>query len=232
MSADDGAAANRYSFPIVTLALFFFVPLSLFSQTSGIDIVGIISVPKPDALVEYRTGNYERAVSICQEEIAADERNLDAHIVIAWSYIKLGRYEKAAEYARVARGISRYDPRILEILGETSFYQGKNQEALRYYQDYISYSPENGRVDEAYFFMGEIFIRLGKFRSADIALTTAMYWQPNNADWLARLAYARENAGDYADAVIAYEQALTINPQLSDARRGLERSRKALGGRR
>jgi tetratricopeptide (TPR) repeat protein len=188
--------------------------------------------PKPDALVEYRTGNYERAVSICQEEIAANAANMDAHVVICWSYIRLGKYVEAERYALAARNISRYDPRIIEILGEANYYQGKNTDALRYFQEYVSYAPDGGRVDLAYFFMGEIYIRLGKFRSADIALSTAAHWQPNNAEWLARLAYAKESVGSLADAVAAYERALSVNPQLADAKRGLERARKALGGRR
>jgi cytochrome c-type biogenesis protein CcmH/NrfG len=82
-----------------------------------------------------------------------------------------------------------------------------------------------------YFFLGEIYIRLGRFRHADIALSTAVHWAPGNAAWWTRLAYARENAGDLAEAVSAYEKALSLNPQLSDARRGLDRTRQALGSR-
>ncbi|MDR1072404.1 MAG: tetratricopeptide repeat protein [Treponema sp.] len=186
---------------------------------------------KPDAVVEYRTGNYEKAVSICQEELAGNANNIDAHVVAAWSLIRLGRYEEAHTYATAGRNVSRYDPRIIEILGETNYYQGRNQDALRFFQEYVNYAPDGGYIDQVYFFMGELYIRLGKFRSADIALTTAVHWQPKNAEWLARLAYARESAGDYANAISAYEKALSINPQLTDARRGADRARKALGGR-
>jgi predicted Zn-dependent protease len=54
---------------------------------------------------------------------------------------------------------------------------------------------------------------------------------PGNAAWWTRLAYARENAGDLAEAITAYERALTLNSQLSDARRGLDRTREALRSR-
>jgi tetratricopeptide (TPR) repeat protein len=186
---------------------------------------------KPDALVEYRTGNYEKAVSICQEALAANSNNIDAYVIISWSLVRLGKYDDARSYALAGRNISRYDPRIIEILGETSYYQGRNHDALLYFQEYINYAPEGGRIDQVYFFMGELYIRLGKFHSADIALSTAVHWQPNNAEWLTRLAYARESAGDYINAVSAYEKALSINPQLTDARRGFERTRKSLGAR-
>jgi predicted Zn-dependent protease len=72
---------------------------------------------------------------------------------------------------------------------------------------------------------------MGKFRHADIALSTAVHWMPGNAEWWARLAFSRENAGDLTEAVAAYEKALQLNAQLPDARRGLERARQALGNR-
>jgi tetratricopeptide (TPR) repeat protein len=189
----------------------------------------VVAQTKADALVEYRTGNFEKAVSICKNDISANPKNIEAHVVISWSLIKLGQYEDAKAYARKGRNLSRYDPRIIEILGEVSYYQGLNREALQYFQEYINFAPEGGRIDMVYYYMGEIYIRIGKFRHADIALSTAVHWLPGNADWWARLAYARESAGDLTNAVPAYEKALALNSQLVDARRGLDRARKALG---
>lgn len=186
---------------------------------------------RPDALVEYRNGNYERAVSICIDEIAVNSYNLEAHVVLCWSLIRLNRYQDALPYALVGRSLSRYDPRVIEILGEISYYEGRNREALQYFQEYINFAPEGTRIETVYYFIGEIYIRLGRFRHADIALSTAVHWQPGNANWWTRLAYARENAGDLSEAIIAYERALSLNAQLGDARRGLTRVRQALGAR-
>ena len=54
---------------------------------------------------------------------------------------------------------------------------------------------------------------------------------PGNAAWWTRLAYARESAGDLQDAIVAYERALSLNSQLTDARRGLTRVRQGLNAR-
>ncbi|MDR1302208.1 MAG: tetratricopeptide repeat protein [Treponema sp.] len=186
---------------------------------------------RPDALVEYRNGNYEQAVSICMDEIAANANNLDAHVVLCWSLIRLNRYQDALRYAQIGRSLSRYDPRVIEILGEISYYEGRNREALQYFQEYINFAPEGSRIETVYYFIGEIYIRLGHFRHADIALSTAVHWQPGNAAWWTRLAYARENANDLSEAITAYERALSLNAQLTDARRGLSRARQALGTR-
>jgi tetratricopeptide (TPR) repeat protein len=184
----------------------------------------------PDALAEYRAGNYERAIQICRDELSIDPNNIESHVVICWSLVRLSRYEEAMRYARSGRSISRFDVRITEILGEISYYQGLNNEALQYFQEYISMTAEGQRIDMVYYFMGEIFIRQGRFRHADIALTTAVHWVPGNASWWVRLAYARENAGDLNSALEAYEKALALNPQLTDAQRGLDRTRRAMGG--
>ncbi len=193
--------------------LFFFFSLSSFP---------LFAQERPDALREYRNGNYDQAVSICTGEIAANPNNLESHVVIGWSLLRLRRYPEAERYGIAGRNISRYDPRIIEILGEANYYQGKNREALQLFQEYINLAPEGSRIDTVYYLMGEIFIREGRFNHADIALSTAVYYLPGNAEWWTRLAYARENA---------YERALSLNPQMADARRGLERVRENLSRR-
>jgi tetratricopeptide (TPR) repeat protein len=194
-------------------------------------LVWAFAQDRPDALVEYRNGNYERAVEICVGELGENRNNLEAHVVICWSLIRLGRYEDARTYALEGRGISRYDPRIVGILGEISYFQGRNIEALRFFQECINLAPEQDRVETIYYYMGDVYIRLGRFRHADIALSTALHYTPGNAAWWLRLAYARENigeAGDLQEAAAAYERALSLNPRLSDAQRGLDRVRQAL----
>jgi len=186
---------------------------------------------KPDALAEYRLGNFERSIQICQDEIAANAGNMDSYVVICWSLLRLGRYNEALRYARIARGLNRYDARVAEILGEIYYFQGNNNEALQYFQDYVNLSPGGQRIENVYYYIGEIYIRMGKYRHADIALSTAVHWVPGNAAWWTRLAFARENAGDLTEAVAAYERALALNSQLPDARRGLERARQSLANR-
>jgi tetratricopeptide (TPR) repeat protein len=198
----------------VSAILFLFFGFVLFAQQ------------KPDALREYRNGNFERSVEICRAEIASNPNNLESHVVICWSLISLRRYEEARTFALAGRGISRYDPRIIEILGEVYYFQGHNNDALRCFQEYVNLAPQGSRIDAVYYYIGELFIRLGKFYHADIALSTAVYYMPRNADWWARLGYARESAGEYAEAIGAYEKALALNARLASARAGLERTRQ------
>ena len=183
---------------------------------------------RPNAFQAFQDGDFERSVAISRDEIAENPRNLEAHVVICWSLMALGRLEEARQYATAARNISRYDIRVTLILGEVAFFQGRNADALLYFQEFINLAPDGPRKDRVYHLKGEVYIRTGRFRHADIALTTAVHRVPGNAAWWTRLAYARENAGDLPAAVIAYERALSLNSQLTDAQRGLERVRRRL----
>ena len=72
-------------------------------------------------------------------------------------------------------------------------------------------APTGDRIDMVYYYMGEIFIRLGEFNHADISISTALYHNPNIARWWSRLGYAREMASDYTYALDAYRKALRLN---------------------
>ncbi|MDR2552988.1 MAG: tetratricopeptide repeat protein [Treponema sp.] len=185
---------------------------------------------RTEALQNYRNGNFEEAVRICKADLASNPGNLESHIILCWSLIGLGRYEESRAYALAGRNISRYDPRIIEVLGEAYYFQGKNAEALQYFQEYVNLAPQGDRIKTVYYYMGEIFIRQGRYRRADIALSTAVYYMPRNAGWWSRLAYARENAGEIRGAFTAYERALSLDSRMADALRGMERVRTNLAG--
>ena len=78
--------------------------------------------------------------------------------------------------------------------------------------------------------MGECYIRLKEFQNADIAISTAVYYEQNNALWWARLGYARELANDLKWASDAYGRALKLDPSLGDAQRGKDSVDKKLKG--
>ncbi len=184
---------------------------------------------KPDALKEYKAGNYEKAISICEDEIRLNEHSLDSYVVLCWSLVANKQYSEAEFWASRARKIAQYDQRVIEVLAESKYYQGKNAEALNLFQEYLSLVPLNAdRVGTAFYFMGEIFIRQAKFEHADIALSQALRIEPLRSTWWVRLAYAREMTRDYAKALLAYEQALGLSPFLEDAVNGRDRVKKLI----
>ena len=190
---------------------------------------GAYAQDRADALVEYRSNNFDRAIQICLNEIEQMPRNMDSYVVLGWSYIKKGEYQNALDAGNNALKVSRHDARIVEIVAEANYYLGKNLESLKYFEEYTVVAPTGDRIELAYFFMGEIFIRLGEYNHADIAFTTALYHFPNSARWWSRLGYAREMAEDWQYSLEAYEKALNLNSSFTEAVRGRERVQQKLG---
>lgn len=190
-------------------------------------IANVFSQEKKDALKLYRNGNYAEAIKVCQEEIIEKPKNMDSYVVLCWSLVKNKQYSEAELWAKKGREISSYDQRIIEILGEAEYYLGKNSEALSLFQEYISLVPANGsRVGTAYYFMAEIYVRLGKFNHADIAFSQAVKTEPLNDAWWTRLGYVREMTKNYKLSAIAYDKAISLNNLNAEAKRGKDRVMK------
>jgi len=206
--------------PFFRYAMLFSIVLMIFSQSKAI--------AQEDALAEYRNGNYERAAEICKNEIRQTPNNVESYIVLCWSLLHLGRYNEAVSYADKAYSLSKYDVRVIEIMGEVNYYQGKNESALNYFQEYVNLAPEGQRIETVYYLMGEIYIRMGYFHYADIAISTALHYLPKNARWWVRAGYAREMSGELREAIAAYQQALKLDRNLSDAKIGLDRATASL----
>ena len=180
-----------------------------------------------EALKFYNNGKYEQAIDQCKKELEASPENLDTYTVLCWALIKNRQYREAEYWATEGLRIGQYEHRLIEALAETKYFLGNNDAALSLFQQYISLVRTNAsRVGDAYYYMGEIYIRKAMFHHADIALTVAVRFSPRNDNWLVRLGYAREMAKSYRESALAYAQALEINPTQQDAIRGQERISK------
>ncbi|MBQ9207009.1 MAG: tetratricopeptide repeat protein [Treponema sp.] len=187
-------------------------------------VFAVFAQSKPDALVLYRNGNYPEAIKICEQEIAINPKNVDSYCVLCWSLVRNRQYAEAEARATEARKIAPSDVRLMEILAESYYYQGKNTLALDMFRTYIASAPANAaRIGNAYYYMGEIYIRQGKYQHADISMTTAVYTEPLVDIWWTRCGYAREMAGSYPTALDAYNKAIELKATNADALRGKER---------
>lgn len=203
---------------IIFLPVLFLITLSLFSQTE-----------KPDALKLYREGKYPESIAVCIQEIQDNPDNLDSYVVLCWGLVSNRQYSEAEYWAEKGRQVSKYDPRLVESQAEAKYFQGQNAAALALFQEYISLVPSSGsRYGEAYYYMGEIYIRQSRFNHADIAFTQAVKTEPLKDYWWTRLGYAREMAQNYSISLEAYDQALSLNPYRAEAKNGKERVSKFL----
>ena len=201
---------------IITLVFSFVFSWSLFAQ--------ITQPARQDALVLYHNGKYKESIAVCEEEIKENPNRIESYVVMCWSLVKNKQYAEAEERANQGLQISPYDLRLIEILGEAKYYLGKNSGAMEQFQRYVAGAPDSGaRVGVSYYYMGEIFIRQARYQHADIALSSAVKKEPLLDSWWTRLGYAREMAGNYKEAIMAYDEALKLNSASTDAYRGRER---------
>jgi len=183
----------------------------------------IFAQDKPDALVLYKNGRYAEAIAVCEAEIKENPNNLNSYVVITWALLASGQYEKTYDMTTEGRKIAQTDPRLIATQAEACFHLGKNSEALKLFQDYISYAPNGVRIPSSYYFMGEIYLRMGKYRHADISFSVAVTLDSFNSLWWVRLGYAREQTKEYSYSLEAYNKALSLNKNLIDAQKGRER---------
>jgi tetratricopeptide (TPR) repeat protein len=199
----------------------------------------VFSQSKPDAAAVYRTGRnfenqgraeeadakYREAIEICLAEINTGIGTLDSYAVLTWALQRQKKYSEVISRGNEALNI-RQDYRIVETMGEAYFYLGNFEASLRCMQRYINNASNGDRTSVAYFFIGEIYRFQKKYHYADIAYTAAVQLAPDMALWWYRLGSVRESAGDFQFASDAYERALKINPNYSQASSGLERTRR------
>ncbi len=179
---------------------------------------------KQDALVLYQNGKYHEAVMVCEDELKNSPNRIESYVVMCWALVKNKQYAEAEQRATEGLEISPYDLRLIEILGEAKYYLGKNTGALEQFQKYVASAPESAaRIGSVYYFMGEIYIRQARYQHADIAISSAVKKEPLLDSWWVRLGYTREMAGNYFEAIAAYDEALRLNSSSIEASRGRER---------
>lgn len=179
---------------------------------------------KQDALLLWRNGKYKEAVQVCEDELKDNPNRVESYVVMCWALIGSKQYAQCEQRALEGLAISPYDLRLTEVLGEAKYYLGKNAQAMEQFQKYVASAKESAaRIGTSYYYMGEIFIRQARYQHADIALSSAVKKEPLLDNWWVRLGYAREMAGNYYEALNAYDEALILNSSSIEATKGRER---------
>ncbi len=198
-------------------------------------LIGCVSVASAqeeniDALEMYRSGDRDGAIRVTLSEIDANPNNIDSYVVLGWALNASGRHAEAIDYGLQALQVNRFESRILQIVAEAHYDLGNTVEALEYLEKYVQVAPTGSFVDWVYLAMGEIFLRLGEYHRADIALSTSVYHNNRVASRWGRLGFAREQLEEWQYALEAYERALQLDPNLGDAIRGKQRVRAQMEG--
>jgi tetratricopeptide (TPR) repeat protein len=210
-------------------------------QAVDVPAVGMAgaSNAKLDALLLYHQGRdletagnqaeaeakFTQSVAVCDQELAADPKRLEAYVVKCWSLFRLGKHSDVISTGQTGLKVS-FDARISEVMGESYYFLGQMDNCLKYLQKYIEISGDSGdRGPTAYFFMGEAYLRLKKYSHADIAYSTALSKEPSMSRWWFRLGNACEAQADWKRALDAYNKALALSPSYEEAQTAQARAK-------
>ena len=181
---------------------------------------------KPDALKAYREGRYNDAVTICLDEIAADPSNVESHVVLSWALVEANAYEEAENWAKKGHALSKYDPRLIEILAEAHYYLETTNSPPPLPGIYLL------RTERQSYIPCVLFHGRNTCVSRNIVMQTWLFRRAQlesmNARWWTRLGYSREMAKEYRYALEAYNSALKLDPNEQDAIRGRDRTQNQL----
>jgi tetratricopeptide (TPR) repeat protein len=208
--------------------------LAILASSSLIVVAQTADPPKADAALIYRqardielsgrsadaTALYNKAISICEKEIVAEPKRMDAWAVKCWSLFRLGKHQEVID-AGVEALKNGADSRIVEQMGESYFYLGNSDKALASFQRYLNSGQYIDRLATAYFFMGETYLRMRRWAHADIAYSTAVNREPSLPRWWFRLGQTCEQLGEWQRAVDAYNKALSLKSDMKEASEGL-----------
>jgi len=204
---------------------FFFLPVFMYSADAMV-LYNMGRNLERNGRVEEAYVQYNNAIEQCFREIesnAPDNKKMDAYSIASWCLINLKRYNDVLKYSKDAFKISNDDHRIIEVVGEAYFYLGKNQEALKLFQKYVNIQGIY-RLGIAYFFIGEIYEKMGKYNKAEMAYLVAVRNtdfrdNPKIALWWYKLASTKERlmdrtvAQERKNVTDAYWQVLRFSPK-------------------
>lgn len=173
------------------------------------------------ALMHYRGGQLDQALSETKQALNMDADNADLYAALAEIQIKLSQLDAAKDAYQKAAGLnaSKYNLRYAQVL-EMS---GKRAEAISVLDGLYRSNPKQAQVA---FMLGTLHEEQGHTTEALTYLKQAAQLHPASPDIQYNLGLAMELSGNKEEAELHYQKALSLNPSLHDAAMGLERVRR------
>lgn len=167
--------------------------------------------------------SFEASLAMVEKLLLLDPSSADLISLQCWNLFRLGRHKEVVVKAQKALQTAK-DYRIEETMGESLFFLGQSEEALKTFARYMGEAPaDDERLSSAYYYMGECHVRLKQYEHADIAFTAAVTLESGMYYWWYRLGWVREMLGQYRKSYDAYGRALALNPDFKFAKEGRQR---------
>jgi O-antigen ligase/tetratricopeptide (TPR) repeat protein len=129
--------------------------------------------------------------------------------------LKLGanEYDSIIQAGEKALKLYPHSPEILLATSQARFYRGDLEKAAAGYQEALKADPQNLPARR---YLGQAYIEMKKYRSAEELLLPATAQSPGSPDLWYHLARAQAGAGETAAARNSLKTALSLEPRLRD----------------
>lgn len=128
-------------------------------------------------------------------------------------YLARSDFDKAREISQDAMKAG-HSSRMLLLLAQIASVQGKNEEAIEYYEEFSREFPNRAQETSA---LGDIYLRQGDFEKAKEHFSKINLLKPNDHAILGKLAEVAYQQGDFAETERLYEESLRRARSLKDS---------------
>jgi len=171
--------------------------------------------------------NYELAETFIQQAIAENPKDLELHFLCSDVYLELGNNQKALEVMRQAEKISN-KPFVLRKLANVLSINGNHTEAVRILRKLTN--DEKKEISN-WLVLVDVYLRADSISQAEIAVARALDMDKKNVEANVKRGDIYYQQRVYELSKDSYEDALSVNPDLNDARMKLAQSYYWLGVR-
>lgn len=179
-------------------------------------------------------GDYEESVKQFRRAVELEAYEPAPHFALGSAYVSLGRFVEAEDQLRRAIELGE-TPTALNSLGVVLSYQGRNQEAIPYFERALSRWPEKYlwwmNLASSYRRLNFLTDAERAYRRGLLTVEAEMRKNPRSGYVRACLAYFYARLGDRARAESEVSQAVQLSPADSDARWMAVKTYEALGRR-
>jgi tetratricopeptide (TPR) repeat protein len=161
------------------------------------------------AILLFQAGKLQQAEQICQQVLALDPDNENAHNVLGIIAFQTEDFAKAVEHLARTAAINPRQPAYFNNLGNAYKKLGRLDEAVASYNKALALKPDYA---EAFNNLGVSQKELGNLEDAVASYEQALRFRPNYADAYFNLGNALQAQNELDRAIDSYKQALNINP--------------------
>jgi tetratricopeptide (TPR) repeat protein len=168
----------------------------------------------------YMNGNYEAAIVAFKELLKSAPNNPPACRALAWCQYSLYRYEEAMLSINQALALNEADETSwslkASILTEDAIRRNNTANLIKA-SNIFKRVAEGSRLWVDHYNYGNVLSALGQYEAAKLEFRTAIQYDSQQALVWNNLAITYYHLHDHDEELKCYDQALTINPNLSEA---------------